>query len=257
VSLRPCRWRLAGDDITPAGWLRFAGAPSVVLVGLTGVGKSTALRGIETVDRPLALLPDRRELTDEVMIRPLAGNASLDREARFALTARYRDEHPGGMAEALEVVIVEASGGTVVFDGLRGENEVAHAAQAFALARFVALEAPDTVRVRRLLGRGDAFDRAAAVPGTAGDLTTALRDISGAEGVFSFDELEALAAMVEEGFSASDVVAKVRIVVTERLNYDPVAARSVLERLAPKRSLFLDTSRLEPSEVASRVAAWL
>ncbi|MEZ4622200.1 MAG: hypothetical protein R2867_42765 [Caldilineaceae bacterium] len=48
-----------------------------------------------------------------------------------------------------------------IFDGLRGANEVAAAATALPKAHFVVLDAPDLIRVQRLLGRSDAFDRIA------------------------------------------------------------------------------------------------
>ena len=46
-----------------------------------------------------------------------------------------------------------------IFDGLRGADEVAFALKALPLARFAVLNAPDVVRVERLLQRQDAFDQ--------------------------------------------------------------------------------------------------
>ncbi len=64
----------------------------------------------------------------------------LDRVERFRLTARYRERHPGGMAHALSRLRVDpaALGGHLIFDGLRGVDEIGWAIAhlpAFALPR--------------------------------------------------------------------------------------------------------------------------
>ncbi|MCD0177696.1 ATPase, partial [Deinococcus sp. 14RED07] len=79
---------------------RLSDLPLTVLVGVTGVGKSTALAALTGADPAMRVLPDRREVTDAVMILPATGGAPVrDREERFRLTARYRQQHPGGMAQ--------------------------------------------------------------------------------------------------------------------------------------------------------------
>ena len=265
---------LPGLSPTPrSGWPGLAGRPLTVLVGVTGVGKSTALAALLSGSGTVKLLPDRREVTYAVMILPVTGGPVSDREARFELTARYRALHPGGMAQALGSLCADPAvwSGPLVFDGLRGKGEVEYAAAHFPTWRFVSLHAPDAVRVRRLLGRADAFDQVAGgqvagnhVAGNhvAGnqdsglDLRAELADLKGVYEVFGAAELDGLAELVGEGHSAAEILVKTRIVVSERRNYDPQAAREVLRLLPAGRSLDLDTDLLAPDEVARRIQAW-
>ncbi|UQN05745.1 AAA family ATPase [Deinococcus sp. QL22] len=230
--------------------------PLTVLVGVTGVGKSTALAALQSANAAMRVLPDRREITDAVMIWPRAGGPVTDREERFRHTAEYRAGHSGGMAYALSTLLADTRhwGRQPVFDGLRGLEEVEYAATHFPAWRFVALGAPDEVRVRRLLGRADAFDQVSE--GTGEDLRQALAELKGVQNVFPPAELDALASLTARGFTATEILAKVRIVVSERRNYDPQAAESFLRTLPPARALVLDTVELNPAGVAARVSAW-
>ncbi|NJK44911.1 MAG: ATPase [Pleurocapsa sp. SU_196_0] len=214
-----------------------------------------------------SLLPDRREVTDAVIF---AGESITDRETRFSRTAAFRDANPGGMAQALERLSLHPASypEPVLFDGLRGLNEVRHAALAFPKARFVTLDAPDTVRVQRLLGRGDAFDRVGShrsqVTGQEQPRTSsleprdsqrleALQSVEGIEGVFSRDEIVGLSQLEED---LGEVVGKVRIVVTERRHYDPRAANAFLRTLNGNRVLSVDTTLESPDDVAGRILKW-
>ncbi|WP_034385170.1 hypothetical protein [Deinococcus sp. YIM 77859] len=237
--------------------LPLAQLPLTVLVGVTGVGKSTALAALRAADPGVRVLPDRRALTDEVMILPRAGRPVTDRAERFRLTALYREEHPGGMAHALGTLSADTRhwGTQLLFDGLRGREEVAYAAEHFPAWRFVALLAPDAVRVRRLLGRADAFDRLDR-PSTSSDLRADLAALPGAAQVFTASELSGLAALEAEGFAPEDILAKTRIVVTERQHYDPDAAAAFLRTLPPRRALILNTVALSPAEVAAAIREW-
>ena len=244
-------------------WLPLAAQPLLVLVGVTGVGKSTALAALEGLKR----LPDRREVTDAVMIVPQAGQAVADREQRFALTAQYRRTHPGGMAQALGSLHADPErwSGRLVFDGLRGQGEVEYAARQFPLWRFVSLHAPDLVRVRRLLGRADAFDVVAQTVQATGvradvrtfNLLAELEALDGVDEVFGSAQLHEIAALSAQGFTPAALLAKTRSVLSERRNYDPQAARRVLNALPGWRSLDLDTSLLSAQEVARAIADWL
>jgi hypothetical protein len=64
------------------------------------------------------------------------------------------------MAHALGQVVVKVAqeNEQFIFDGLRGLNEVQHGSSYFPRSRFIVLEAPDVVRLNRLLNRGDQFD---------------------------------------------------------------------------------------------------
>ncbi|WP_075836361.1 ATP-binding protein [Deinococcus marmoris] len=230
--------------------------PLTVLVGVTGVGKSTALDALQALGGQ-KVLPDRREVTDAVMIWPAVGRAVTDREERFALTAQYRAAHPGGMAQALGSLLADTRhwGTAPLFDGLRGLDEVTYAARSFPAWRFVALGAPDAVRVRRLLGRADAFDRVVET-GTGGELRAELDGLAGVSEVFSPAELDSLAALEGPECAAAEVLAKVRIVLSERRQYDPAAAEAFLRGLPPGRALILDTVALNPAQVARAIQEW-
>jgi energy-coupling factor transporter ATP-binding protein EcfA2 len=236
-------------------WQSLSQLEFLVLVGVTGVGKTTTLEALKSVGIELSLLPDRRLVTDVVMIDALAGHPVSDREERFAWTAKYRELHPGGMAEAIGKLAVnlESLRPPLVFDGLRGFEEVTFAASQYAKARFIVLDAPDTVRVQRLLGRSDTFDKMTVSTSNASTLEQ-LASIPGVELVFSQIELEQLSNL---DLPASEIVAKCKIVVTERRNYDPVAAREYLRTLPGERVLYVDTTAFPPLEVANRIGAWL
>jgi hypothetical protein len=236
-------------------WYSLATLEFVVLVGVTGVGKTTTLEASRTAGFMFSLLPDRRLVTDVVMIHAMAGKPVTDREERFALTAQYRASHPGGMAQAIGSLSVnlQALPPPLVFDGLRGLEEVSYAANQYPKARFIVLDAPDTVRVQRLLGRSDAFDRV-QTPSSSGSVMAQLEAIKGVRDVFSSTQLEQLAALE---IDTNEVVAKTKIVVTERRNYDPIAARDFLAQLPGQRVLYVDTTASSPEGVAGKIKTWL
>lgn len=231
------------------GFTALRDLPMLVLVGVTGVGKSTTLEALHALGLGFNPLPDRREITDAVIF---GGEPITDRAKRFERTAAFRTTHPGGMAQALEQVSV-ALKPPILFDGLRGLAEVTHAVQTFPLARFVALDAPDSLRVSRLLGRGDAFD--AVQTNSRGDANTLelLHAIDGIETVFSPSQLASLAALPQ---APSEIAAKVSIVVTERQHYDPVAANAFLQSLPSDRVIVANTALESAEEVAQRIAKW-
>jgi hypothetical protein len=215
--------------------------PLLILVGLTGVGKTSLIQALH-----YPTLPDRRELVDRyVLPRYAPPHPPLDRSERFALTRRFRQEHPGGVAEIL-VQSHAVPTWPLLFDGLRGADEVRFALEHLPQSYFVVLEARDLTRLSRLLSRGDAFDR---VRLEQSDLAT-LREL--AQGVLSEGELqETLGWKVP----IQELTAKLKIVVEERKNYDPAGSREVLQ--GSPRALFLDTETLSLQEEAARIRAFV
>ena len=214
-----------------------------IVVGVTGVGKTTTLEALQRLGIDFSVLPDRRLITDAAIF---GGEQITNREERFARTAAYRQANPGGMAQALEQIYVQLEP-PILFDGLRGLNEVQHAAQVFPKAKFIALDAPDLVRVQRLLGRNDAFD-------SVSSQHTSLSDINGIFDIFSAAEIGQLEQIDAE---PSELEAKVRIVVTERQHYDPKAANAYLTQLEPSRGLYLDTTLAPIDAIAICIRDWM
>lgn len=248
-------WRPQRDD-----WLPVADLPLLILVGVTGVGKSTTLALLEAGDPPVRQLPDRRTLADQLIakVQMDAGEpvrAVTDRAERFDYTRRYREANPGGLAQALSQLWIDPAlwPQPLCFDGLRGADEVSYAAAHLPNARFAVLDAPDVVRVERLLSRGDAFDRV-ATPAVPGDEGFSGLDVPGADALFSAGERARLAGLVPAGLaSAEELRAKLAIVVAERQNYDPTGAIDALQRLAPARTLVVDTTTHTPQQAAMRI----
>ena len=237
----------------------------IMLVGLTGVGKSTAVEALHASGESFSLLPNRREITDRIIIPEVQRDRGetprpvTDRLERFALTRAYRDKHPGGIVHALNRMLVDSltiSSFTLVFDNLRGVGEVRAANESIPHARFVVLDAPHKVRLRRLVERNDAFDRVAGDDQDVGqdidrDLLDTLKQIEGADELFNLEALAALDIPVDK------LVAALRVVSAEQRNYDMDAAIAYLETLPPERYLYLNTSKLSPRDIAEALRAWL
>ncbi len=238
--------------------------PLLVVVGVTGVGKTTTVNALHDAGLLLNVLPNRRVLTDQLIIPEMqrdndtAVHTVSDRAQRFALTRQYRQKYAGGMAHALAQLQVDNDPTLRLFDGLRGANEVAYAVTALPLAHFLVLDAPHAVRVQRLLGRHDAFDqiaahdddddRSTAAGGTLDDM------VAGVSALFADDERVQLEALVQSGaVSTADMAAKLAIVAKEAENYDPAVAIATLQAAAPERTILIDTTQMRPDEIAAMV----
>lgn len=263
----------------PAGWVAVVDMPVLILVGVTGVGKSTAVDALRKRRGGISLLPNRRKLADLLVIPTVQGwdgdplTAVTDRRRRFDYTGRYRQQHAGGLAHAFSRLVLQRRpsapdrGAVTIFDGLRGADEVTFAAQSLPLARFAVLNAPDVVRVERLLQRQDAFDQ---VGGNAsshtsdatrqGSSTTAgfcWEEVAEGRDLFTGEEQARLTALVSRGeVEGAELAAKIAIVAAERTNYDPHAAVEILGAAAPDRTVVVDTTTHPPTEVAAKLE-WL
>lgn len=238
-------------------------------MGLTGVGKSTAVNALQTSGTPLTLLPNRRTLTDALIIPETQRAAGqpvqtvTDRLERFDLTKRYRETYPGGMVHALGQYLgsryLEAhpyeGQGTLVFDNLRGLEEARASVETFPKARFILLDAPPLVRLLRLVGRNDRFDQVAA---------TRLENTSFAEQLMALDGLEAvfdpyeLARLEARGIPEGDILKAVRIILSEAANYDMAAAAVYLRGAKDAQSfLHLNTAEISVDDVRAQIQGWL
>ncbi len=251
-----------GAGPPPTGWVAIVDTPVLILVGVTGVGKSTTVDALRTRMGAVALLPNRRKLADLLVIPAVQRwdgdppTAVTDRRQRFDYTGRYRQRYPGGLAHAFSRLVLQeqaatpAAGALNIFDGLRGADEVTFAAQNLPLARFAVLNAPDVVRVERLLQRQDAFDQV--------DGNTAVRfcweEMAEGRDLFTRQERDHLSALVNRGeVDGAELAAKLAIVAAERRNYDPHAAVEILRAAAPDRTVVVDTTTHTPDAVAAEL----
>ena len=250
-----------GVGTPPPGWITLVDRRLVVIVGLTGVGKTTTLAGLNAKATPHVELPNRRWLTDEIMIPEAAGELGValpvtDRSERFKMTAHYRDSHPGGMAELLASLTVPVNEvGRFVFDGIRGANEAEFASTHLPHARFCALVAPDAVRLRRLLTRADPFDGASDGGGFArADAAAVLQKTNI---IPKADRPALLDWLTENRIGLSDLENRLKTVAEERRNYDPDATVAALQAGAPDRLTVIDTTRRSAAEATAKLAALL
>ena len=143
--------------------------PVLMLVALSGTGKSTAL---ELLRGRLGLagaevIPTRRELTDWVLF-PLAQALAdepiapvTDRVRRFAITRRFARQVEGGMAALFSwLYLADEVRRPLLSDGIRGPKEVSYALRHFPRWRVVELTLHPLTRLRRLTSRKDGFDQA-------------------------------------------------------------------------------------------------
>ena len=251
---------LATSQQETGEWEPISGTRLMILVGVTGVGKTTTVNALRdtAVNHTFALLPNRRTLTDQLIIGELQQMDGeevapvADRAKRFEYTRRYRELNPGGMAHALSQLWVKKERSTaenhwLIFAGLRGENEVHHAAVLLPNAKFLVLDAPHFVRVQRLLGRGDAFDTISTT-GQSSDQDDLLANTGD---LFSAEQKSQLISLVTAGqLTADELKSKVEIVWKERQNDDPAAAIQTLRAEAASRTFVADTVTYQPEAIA-------
>ena len=216
---------------------------TIFIIGLTGVGKSSTLEVLLSNNEHFLLLPNRRQLTDDIIIphiQKMRGEKLQkvsDRAKRFELTAAYRDIFPGGMAHVVETYLQNnefPASTTLVFDNLRGENEVRAAIDKFPqTTRFIMLDAPEQVRLQRLLGRQDEFDQITLEKALQNDASLA-------------------------GVSAQELEKATKIIHSEKQNYDAQKTASFLkENLCEKRLCYIDTSHYNIEQVNNIIQEWL
>ncbi len=257
----------------PDGRHCLATARMVVFVGLTGSGKSATVAGLAGTGAVRAVLPDRRAVTDRIILPAMTGDPGrqvTDRIERFRLTAAFRDAHPGGMGDVLERLTVDGSmagdllaEGWLVFDGVRGPAETAAAAR-LPNAVFAVLVAAPEVRVARLSLRGDPFDRAALDTGAltddaagAADYLRVLREHE-VETLMPDGTMRRLAHLLSEaGADLPAVASAAAIVVEESRYYDTGEAIAVLQDRAPGRAVIVDTAANPVGAVVSAISARL
>ncbi len=256
----------------PPGWQPIAAMPMLVMVGGMGAGKSTTVNALAEAGCAFRLLPNRRTLTNLLIVAPLQREDNLpvqilDRTGRLPYIRRYRERHPAGLAHAIADLYIRLDhrdttcNHLLVFDGLRGEEEIRYAIDALPLARFVMLNTPDIVRIGRILQRHDPYDRFSSEPwdGNPSSNVEALDSFAaigepGAAAVFTVEDEQALVAMVQDGHvSVDEMRDKLRLIVTERSLYRLEDTMAALVALAPERIHIIDTTSCSPAQIAQEI----
>lgn len=278
-----------GTGDAPPGRVALAAIPLLILVGQTGAGKSSTVEGLAARAEVCAILPDRRAVTDSIILPAMTGDPDsrvADRIERFRLTAAFRDRHPGGMGDVLAHLSVDgatmrgageqrAGGRWLIFDGVRGAAETAAAAR-LPQAVFAVLQAAPEIRVARLSLRGDPFDQATLTAGESVDPGTDHAQDPGAidhpadtdygqileeQGVGSLvapPTLARLARLLAKARADLAAVASAAsIVVEESHHYNPAEALAVLHNHAPDRMIVVDTVENSVDDVVRKIAAGL
>ncbi|MCP3941783.1 MAG: hypothetical protein GY710_09920 [Desulfobacteraceae bacterium] len=223
-----------------------------IMVGVTGVGKTTLKKKL-LEKYPFYPLPGRRTLTDRIIL-PLMQQKNgtkgpvHDRFQRFTYTKAFRNLHPGGMGYLLsQLKIKTISPSTpVLFDGLRGLDELRYAVQTIPSAFFIVLIAPDHLRVKRLLNRQDPFDHTKddTAPLTPAEFNK----------IVPLDQKKALFDHVHKlGLSKALLYEKIRIVTKEKESYDQETTRRFLMENVPDRTFSIDSSQHSPGEIIAAI----
>jgi hypothetical protein len=252
---------IAVDMPVPTGWQPLASFPLLLIVGLSGVGKSSAMRALTESGAAPWLLPDRRLLTEQLIIAPVRqregmADRPLSRLDRYPYVRQFLRQWPGGMAEILGRLAIDPAGGRrfLVFDSLRGAHEIAAASRLFPRARYALLEAPAAVRVQRLLARNDPHDQLARAPARAAGAnptTLAALGVPAAGALFDAEqEHELCASVAGDPRGAAALRRALEIMVEEQRLYPDAAMHAALDALPPRRVARIDTSLCGPTEAA-------
>jgi hypothetical protein len=254
----------------PSGWRPIASLPMVVMVGVTGTGKTTTVQALFDLGCEFHMLPDRRLLTDRLIIAPLQREdiqpvKTLPRMQRVPYIRRYKRRHPAGLAYALSQLHVdpEQCKYPLLFDGLRGDEEVSYAAKALPNTKFVVLDALDIVRTKRLLDRRDPYDRMTDFQQHYRDKSSTNEisdfkqlDVPEAEAIFTPEEEQELLGWLHNGdISLADLRNILKLVSVERSLYQKEDTISALLALAPERTLVIDTTSNTVGEVAQEIVS--
>lgn len=258
-------WLAAGPS-PPPGWQPLSTLRLVIIVGVTGTGKTTATKNLAKNGLNFQLLPDRRFLTDKLIIAPLQREdgqevKTLPRIQRVPYIRRYKQRHPAGLAYAISKLFIDpaACGGFWIFNGLRGPAEVRYAIDAIPRAEFLILDASEIVRAQRLIKRKDPYDRMikGEKESSTGDGDMNRFEALGvpkAAAIFSPQEQAQLLEMAKsEHFAAADVRNILELLCLERRLYDKDATIATLNSLAPERTCLIDTTDLSAGEVAQKM----
>ena len=190
---------------------------------------------------------------------------TICRLERFKYTRQYQKQFPAGMGHILTQLQVNLGqiNYPLIFDGLRGKNEVTYAAKTLKNAKFVILDAPLLVRLKRLLTRNDAFDKITKsvedkIVFRQKNLTFSALGIPEASSLFTLTEAQEIFTGIQTGiYQPTEVSQKLKILVEESINYDSEATKTALQAIAPQRTLLLDTTKFTLQQIAQKVIKYI
>ncbi len=247
------------------GWARLADLRLGILVGGMGAGKSTTMQSLRQAGLDFTLLPNRRELTERLIVAPIQREDGLtphklDRLSRLPYIHRYHQRQPAGLGYAITQLSVDPAqiapqgNPLLMFDGLRGAEEVQYAYNHLPRAFFIGLYTTDYVRLNRLVERRDAYDHISAGGACHGPeeqidhLTDLGVPLAGA--LFTSNEAQTLLESVRRGIiSPADLRDRLTLLSAERELYDLNATFSFMQTLGEKRAAVIDTTSLTPAQV--------
>ncbi len=224
--------------------------PLLVLVGLTGSGKTTVSNLLAQRDTFMCL-SDRRSLTDSIIIPYMQKDEGQlspvdDRLERFKLTSRFREQFPGGIAYILGNSSIESyhKGTILLFDGMRGLDEIRYAVKNLPQALFLVLLASDKIRLLRLVSRRDPFDKVET------DINK--ENLNPLKKIFNPQDFDYFVEEVKKGnLSQSELLQKAEIILTEQNLYQQDPVVHYLKENAVGRTLIFDTEIKSANEIAN------
>lgn len=255
-------------ELDSSQWQEMTMLPIFIQVGLTGVGKTTLLNKLKEAYPKLFVFPDRRTLTDDFII-PLIQkeqNLQLDprnRSNRFHYTRLFKEQYPDGMSYVLSRLAIrkDMAGQMLFFDGLRGENEIAAAVRLLPNAFFLGLFSSSFIRLKRLIGRNDEFDRVEFLSkGVENSQVSNFSELGlpGAESLFSEKERLMLFNLIQSHvFDVREIQEKLAIIVEENKNYDQEKTRLALLKYVPERSVIVDNSTYTHEETFCEIQTFI
>ena len=264
-SFRYLQPSLGIGSSAPAGWKKLAAFPLLIFVGVMGTGKTTAVNKMQYYKNKFQVLPDRRKLTEQLIIAPLQREDGqpvqpLSRTERVPYIRRYKEDFPAGMAYAITQLYLNPvhCGDFILFDGLRGKKEVEYAANALPKAEFIFFDLRELVRAQRLLERSDPYDQIKTQRASPISERLSVADILEIEEVFSLEDAQLLFDFVDRKKITLEQLRNIlKLILLERSLYDKEETKSALLACAPERTLVIDTEIHTKEEIGSKIRARL
>lgn len=251
------------SNVSGADCKKISSLPLYILIGLTCTGKSTLILNLTKDSQHFKVMPNRRDITSKCIIEPLQfflGKpvGDLQRIDRYSYVGKFREYYYGGMAYVLDnIYLKNINPSCLIFDGLRGENEVKYAVEKFPKAHFIALITSDFNRLIRLIFRDDPHDRTNKpyyqVP------LKKIKKLSDIDQLFSIldfsdDEKNEIIKLLEATQNAFYKISNLlKILAKDKQLNNPDSSIAFLKKYAFEKSYIYDNSHSEATAIAEKV----